>query len=273
MTNPLISVLIQNHQDIFLPPSKLVEILTLSDVQSLESALNLFVLTSATGLPEVADIVRRANQKHRLRGLFIKEDIDPKWLPQMFDRASLRVMQPTFVYANSELPQRVINAWGMSAQDQLIADATVVGDRLFVLSCAMEKFEIPFSSLPALRQIPLENWRKFIVADDGSYLYWQAEDIHIDLDAFRCATDPEWEEKFKTTRLIHNQVFGEAIAHIRKLHKLRQSDILGLSERQVSRIEQGEATPKFDTLKLFAKAHRMEINDYLSALVEANPHG
>jgi len=266
MTNPLISVLIQNHQDIFLPPSKLVEILTLSDVQSLESALNLFVLTSATGLPEVADIVRRANQKHRLRGLFIKEDIDPKWLPQMFDRASLRVMQPTFVYANSELPKRVINAWGMSAQDQLIADATVVGDRLFVLSCAMEKFEIPFSSLSALRQIPLENWRKFIVADDGSYLYWQAEDIHIDLDFLRCATDTDLEQKFKALKLIHNQLLGDAIARIRKLHKLRQADILGLSERQVSRIEQGEAIPKFTTLKLFAKAHGMEINDYLDAV-------
>jgi len=266
MTNPLISVLIQNHQDIFLPPSKLVEILTMSDVQSLESALNLFVLTSATGLPKVADIVRRANQKHRLRGLFIKEDIDPKWLPQMFDRASLRVMQPTFVYANSELPQRVINAWGMSAQDQLIADATVVGDRLFVLSCAMEKFEIPFSSLPALQQIPLENWRKFIVADDGSYLYWQAEDIHIDLDFLRCATDTEWEQKFKSLKLIDNQILGDTIARIRKLHKLRQADILGLSDRQVSRIEQGEGTPKLNSLKLFAKAHKMEINDYLDAV-------
>jgi len=280
MSSNQITVLIQNHQDVFLAPSKSVEILhlppsqlvkafPLSDVQRLiESALNLFVLTSATGLPDVADIVRYANQKHRLRGLFIKEDIDPKWLPQMFDRANLRVMNKTFVYANSELPQRVINAWAMSAQDQLIADATVIGDRLFVLSCAMEKFEIPFSSLTALRQIPPENWRKFIVADDGSYLYWEAEDVHIDLDFLRYAKDTEWKQNFKALELIHDQILGTAIARIRKLHKLRQADILGLSERQVSRIEQSEAIPTIAALKLFAKAHGMEINDYLNAVAE-----
>lgn len=261
------TVLVQNHENNgIVSPSKLVKILDLSDVQSLESALNLFVLTSATGLPEVADIVRYANQKHHLRGLFIKEDIDPKWLPQMFDRANLRVMHNTFVYVNSDLPKRVINAWAMSAQDQLIADATVIGDRLFVLSCEMAKFEVPFSSLPALQQIPLEDRSNFIVADDGSYLYWQAEDVHLDLEAFRWATDPEWKQKFEALKLIHNQTFGKAIAQIRKLHKLRQADILGLSERQVRRIEQGEGSTKIDTLKLFAKAHGMEINNYLNVV-------
>jgi len=280
MSSNQITVLLQNRQDLFLAPSESVEVLhllpsrvvkifPLSDVERLiESALNLFVLTSATGLPDVADIVRYANQKHRLRGLFIKEDIDPKWLPQMFDRANLRVMNKTFVYTNPELPQRVINAWAMSAQDQMIADATVIGDRLFVLSCAMEKFEIPFPSVLALRQIPLEDRRKFIVADDGSYLYWQAEDVHIDLDFLRCAKDTEWEKKLESLKLIHDQILGTAIARIRKLHKLRQSDILGLSERQVSQTEQGKVSTKIDTLELFAKAHGMEINDYLNAVAE-----
>ena len=94
-------------------------------------------------------------------------------------------------------------------------------------------------------------------------------DIHLDLDAFRWATDPEYQQKFALLKSTHNQVFGKAIAHLRKQHKLRQSDIIGLSERQVRRIEQDEDSTKADTLKLFAMAHGMEINNYLDAVANA----
>jgi hypothetical protein len=249
--------------------SKSVQVLRSSDLQGLDAALNLFVLSSATGLPEIADIVRSANQKHHLRVLFVREDIAPKWLPQMFDRANLRVMRNTLVHINSDLPKRVINAWTMGAQEQLIADATVVGDFLLVFSCGMEKFEIPFSSLPALNRIPIHERGNFVVADDGSYLYWESADIHLDLDAFRYATNPEWKQKFEALKSTHNQVFGKAIADLRRQHKLRQSDITGLSERQVRRIEQGEGSTKVDTLRLFAKAHGMEFNVYLDVVASA----
>ncbi|MFM7577941.1 MAG: helix-turn-helix domain-containing protein, partial [Microcystaceae cyanobacterium] len=59
--------------------------------------------------------------------------------------------------------------------------------------------------------------------------------------------------------------FGKAIAQLRKKHHLKQSDIKGLSERQVSRIEQG-GTTRVETLQLFAQAHHMNLNDYLNAV-------
>ncbi|WP_434684216.1 helix-turn-helix domain-containing protein [Pseudanabaena minima] len=248
--------------------SKSVQVLQPSDSQDLESALNLFVLASATGLPEIADIVRLANQKHHLRVLFIREDIDPTWMPQMFDRANLRVMRNTLVHTNSIVPKRVMNAWIMGAQEQLIADATVIGDQLLVLSCAMEKLEIPFDSLPALKCISMDERSNFTIDDDGSCLYWEDADIHLDLEAFRCATNPEWKQKFESLKSEHNQVFGKAIATLRKKYKLRQSDIIGLSERQVRRIEQGDGSTKVDTLRLFAKAHGMDLDAYLDAVAD-----
>ena len=264
------TVLVQDRENKDLVTrSKSIQVLQPSDLQGLESALNLFVLTSATGLPEIADIVRSANQKHHLKVLFIREDIDSKWLPQMFDRANLRVMRNTLVHVNADLPKRVINAWSIGAQEQLIADATVVGDCLLVFSCGMEKFEVPFSSLPALKRISTDERENFTIADDGSYLYWESADIHLDLDAFRCATDPEWKQKFEALKSNHNQVFGKAIASLRKQHKLRQSDIIGLSDRQVRRIEQGDGSTKVDTLRLFAQAHGMELDTYLDAVVSA----
>jgi hypothetical protein len=44
--------------------------------------------------------------------------------------------------------------------------------------------------------------------------------------------------------------------------------MLGLWERKVRRIELGECT-KVDTLKLFAKAHGMELDAYLDAVASA----
>ncbi len=263
------TVLVQDreNQDL-VAHSKSVQVLNLSDLHSLESAINLFVLTSATGLPEIADIVRSANQKHHLRVLFIREDIDTKWLPQMFDRANLRVMRNTLVHNGSDLPKRVINAWSMGAEEQLIADATVIGDRLLIFSCGMEKFEVPFLSMPALKCIPTDRRGSFLIADDGSYIYWESADIHLDLDAFRDAIDSTCKHKFEALKSTHDRFFGKAIASLRKKHKLRQSDITGLSERQVRRIELGEGT-KIDTLNLLAKAHNMELDDYLNAVASS----
>ena len=191
----------------------------------------------------------------------------------MFDRANLRVMRNTLVHTNVDLPKRVINAWAMGAQEQLIADAIVIDDRLLVFSCSMEKFEVPFLSLPALKRIPIDERSSFTIADDGSYLYWEGADIHLDLESFRCATDPEWKQKFEALKANHNQVFGKVIASLRKNHKLRQSDILGLSERQVRRREQGDGSTKIDTLRLLAKAHSMELDDYLDAVADAIASG
>lgn len=167
------------------------------------------------------------------------------------------------------VPKRVMNAWTIGAQEQLIADATVIGDRLLVLSCAMEKLEVPFDSLPALKCISINDRSNFTIDDDGSCLYWESADIHLDIEAFRYATDPEWKQKFDSLKSEHNQVFGKAIATLRKQHKLRQSDIIGLSERQVRRIEQGDGSTKVDTLRLFAKAHGMDLDAYLDAVASA----
>ena len=164
------------------------------------------------------------------------------------------------------------NTTAMGAPEQLIAGATVIGDRLLVFSCSMEKFEVSFSSLPALKRIPIDERSNFEIADDGSYLYWESADIHLDLDAFRYVTDPKWKQKFDALKSTHNQVFGKAIATLRKKYKLRQSDIIGLSERQVNRIEKGEGSTKADTLRLFAKAHGMEFDAYLDAVANAIGH-
>lgn len=266
---PMIILIHDRDSQGVIPRSKSFNTIDFSSLQdnleSVESTKYLFILTSLTGLAEVAEIVRTANQKHHLRVLFIREDIDSQWLPQIFDRANLRTMRNTIVHTDSEIPKRVLDAWRLGAQDQLIAKATVIGDRLFVVSCSLEEFEIPFRAMPALERIPENERDDFIISEEGSYIYWQGADIHLDIDAFRSAIDPVEKQKFEALRRAHDKLIGQAIKALRQQHNLKQSDIAGLSERQVRRIESGERT-KVNTLELLAKAHGMELSEYLDAV-------
>lgn len=270
-TNHMAAVLVQNQQQKKIFSS--LESINFIDVENIDlnQTKNLFILTSASTLKDVSSIVKQANNTHDLKALFIYEDIDSKWLPQIFDQANLRVMRNTFIHNDLDLPQRVLNAWNMKAQDDLIATAIAFEDYLLVFSCAMEQFKIDFQSLPALKKIPVADRNSFEVDVDGSYLYWPTVDIHLDLDSFRYVVDPEYQQRVKLFRLSHDQAFGQAIAKLRKQYKLRQADIKGISARQVSRIENGEKTT-LETLKILAIAHNLDINEYLNQVAEKINH-
>jgi hypothetical protein len=174
-------------------------------------------------------------------------------------------MKNTIVYTDSEIPKRVLSAWQIGAQDQLIENATVSGDHLLVLGCSMEVLKIPFAAMPALQHISENDRSGFVISEEGSYIYWEGADMHLDIDAFRSAIDPVEKQKFEKLWLQHDQLFGQALKALRQQYQLKQSDIAGLSERQVRRIESGEGT-KVATLELLAKAQGMELSTYLDAV-------
>ncbi len=68
-------------------------------------------------------------------------------------------------------------------------------------------------------------------------------------------------------RAKHDVNFGKAIATLRKEQGLRQSDIAGLSERQLRRIERG-ARAGVSALRSLAAAHDLDLNGYLNVVAE-----
>jgi transcriptional regulator with XRE-family HTH domain len=68
-------------------------------------------------------------------------------------------------------------------------------------------------------------------------------------------------------RTTRDARFGAAIASVRKRHRLNQSEIPGVSERQIRRIEQG-SRPRVRTLEIMAKAHGLSLDAYLSEVAE-----
>ena len=226
---------------------------------------HLFVLCSALHLPEIAKFVSEMNREHRLRALFVRTDVDSAWLPRVLERAGLRSFRNMLVHSNSLVPNRVLAAWQRNAQAELIADAMVADDRLILVSCEPKTYEVRFDQMPALKKIAPQQRPNFEIAEDGSFIWWPSADIHLDLDALRTITDPSWRKRAKRIRRTHGREYGIAIAALRKDHGLRQTDIPGVSERQLRRIEESGAV-SVHTMEQLAKAHRMPLAQYLDAL-------
>lgn len=257
-----------------LPEEKGLHVIRRPRPEIAKRALNVFVLVHATALPDVSDFVSIANRRHQLRALFVRDDMDARWLPHWFERAGLRTLRNTLVHSDATVPRRVLTAWLHGAQNELIADANVADDCLFVISCALDRYEVPFDKMPALNSVPEAERSTFELDEDGSYIHWPGPDIHVDLDAIRAAVDPQWRAKALTAKATRDRRYGAAIAKLRLARGLKQSDIVGLSERQVRRIEKGEGTTS-ESLHRLAAAHGMDMNDYLREVAEmvANSDG
>jgi hypothetical protein len=247
------------------PHSPNIKVLRHPHMDALEESRNIFVLWPATQLSEISDFVRVANQRHHLRALFVREDTDIHWLPQILVQANVKTLRDLLVHAGLDVPRRVLAAWQMGAQKELIANAGVSRDKLFVVTCALEHLEVPFKSLSGVSGLSEADKRIFEIADDGSYIHWPNGDIHIDLETIWCAVDPERKARSERLKLAHDEKIGAAVALLRKRYGLRQSDIPGLSERQVRRIENGESA-SLDAFKHFAKAVGKKVEDYLDEL-------
>jgi hypothetical protein len=231
------------------------------------NARNIFVLTSVADLPAVSEFVRAANHRNRLRTLFVREDDNAQFLPQMLYEAKLKSRRNILVHSTKDVPKRVLTAWSLGCPDQLIADAQVVGEELFVMACDHTLFRVGFAEMPALERIPSQQRSLFTISSEGSYMYWPDVDVHIDLDPIRYLKDETWREKKEREKLMYDLRFGEAVAALRKQYGLKQTDIRGLSERHVRRIEKGERT-KIDTLAILARNHGLSLKEYLDEIAE-----
>ena len=135
------------------------------------------------------------------------------------------------------------------------------------MACDHTLFRVDFAEIPALERIPSQQRSSFTISSEGSYMHWPEVDVHIDLDAIRYLKDETWREKKDRERLMYDLRFGEAVAALRKQYGLKQTDIRGLSERHVRRIEKGERT-KIDTLAILARSHGLSLKEYLDEIAE-----
>lgn len=222
---------------------------------------NLIVFAASSRLEHVAECVSVANKAHHLAALVVHNDVAPNWLPYVLHRSGLRALRNMIVHTDAELPTRILSAWAIGAEHDFIADAAVLDDRLVVKSCSFDEYSVSFDAFPALQMIPDSARSRFVLEEDGLLLYWPDSQVHLSLDDIRFADDPKRQQEARLAQVGEQRAVGAALKRLREEAGLKQSDISGLSERHVRRVESGDRLTT-DTLEAFAEAMRVD-PDYL----------
>jgi transcriptional regulator with XRE-family HTH domain len=231
-------------------------------------AANTIVMATASSIHEVASCVSAASKANRLTAFLVQNDIRTGWLPYVFHQAGLRTLRNLFVHQGDELPNRVLGAWANGTQEDVIADAAVINDRLVVRSCTFEEHSITFDDFPALTTIPNNKRSEFVFEEDGLLIYWPSADVHLDLDDVRFANDPVRRAHQRAKSVLEQIAFGTVFRKMREGAGWRQGDVPGVSERQIRRIESGDF-PGPDTLEAIAKAFHLDVDAFLEVVADA----
>ena len=154
-----------------------------------------------------------------------------------------------------------------------IVDAWWEENTLVVVSPTTEgfrKLRVPVEKLPVLQKLSQAERERFEIDEEGTFLYWPGGDIHLGWEQFAYAMDPAASLKARQQVKAFNQAYGSAIRKLRREKGLRQSDVEGLTARQVGRIESGRRAT-LSALQKLAAAHGLSINDYLDDLAQRLP--
>jgi len=158
-----------------------------------------------------------------------------------------------------------------AATENSIVDAWWEENTLVVVSPTTDgfrKLRVPVAKLPALRKLPKVERERFEIDEEGAFLHWPAGDIHLGWEQFVYALDPAASLKARQQMQAFNKAYGSAIRKLRREKGLRQSDVPGLTARQVGRIESGQRATTLSALQKLAAAHGMSVNEYMDELAQ-----
>ena len=167
--------------------------------------------------------------------------------------------------------RRFIETVSRQNTDNLILDAAWKDDTLVVVSPTFERLNVPLHALPAKVRTAHHRRRNNLEIDEyGEYIYWPDLDVHMGWSQLEQAVDPEARLRAAQRSKEFNERYGKAIRTLRERQRprLNQSDIKGLTERTVRRIEKGQTRATTNAIKKLAKAHKMTPSEYMNALAE-----
>lgn len=237
---------------------------------------HLLVLVEATEIGE-ADWLRRLRSVKSRRKSFLvfSAGVPCQGMPERVARLHIRDPERVHLaHADSDsewraIIQRLLCAFAAGQEDgERILDAWWEGDCLAVISPRFKRLRVPLAKLRPLRRQPRERLEKFEIDEDGAFIYWPLLDVHLGWEQFAQATDPEAYLKVRQKSAAFNERYGAAIRAMRRQRGLRQSDIRGLTARQVGRIERGRCRATHAALSKLARTHGLSTSDYLARVAE-----
>lgn len=166
---------------------------------------------------------------------------------------------------------RLGSIMGPRRQPDGILDAWWEADSFAVLSSGLRRLSVPLRKLKrlhALRSATRHALEEFEIDSDGVYVYWPSADVHMTWESFEQLVDTRALLRAKLQGKGWDRRYGRAIRALRNERKLRQSDIPGMDQRHVRRLELGHQRATLKALEKLAQAHGLSVEKYMDALAE-----
>jgi hypothetical protein len=164
---------------------------------------------------------------------------------------------------------RLASALEADNNQQHILHATIEDEVLHVVSTDFKRLDVPVSQIPPLASADPAALATFKIDKDGSFIYWPSLDVHLGWEQLFQIINPEAARKAQQKRREFNVRYGKAVQRVREQAGLKPSDISGLSDKQVRRIESGQCRLTSNAIEALAQAHHLEPNAYLQKLAES----
>ena len=146
-----------------------------------------------------------------------------------------------------------------------LIDAYLVELDLFVVHGDLSVRAFPLSRLGFLSELDEEQIRSFQVHTSGSFLQWPSHDLRVGASQLLQAVDPMFLADIAIKRYSAEKM-SLALRALRRESGLTQSDIPGLSDRHVRRLENEEVRLTSEAAEKYATALGTSLNEFLEKL-------
>jgi Helix-turn-helix/Protein of unknown function (DUF2442) len=158
--------------------------------------------------------------------------------------------------------KRVLLSFARDEGWEAVLDAYVLNDRLVVVLGDFRIAEFPSGKIPGLGEGRRPSLSEFVIDSSGSFIHWPSLDLHLGASQLLQAVDPMHLADIEIRRYATSKV-STALLTIREEAGLRQSDIDGLSERQVRRLEKEESRFTAEAARSYASALGCSLDEFL----------
>jgi len=167
------------------------------------------------------------------------------------------------------LLQRLTSALATKDNFDRILDARIEAGVLRVVSPEFKRLDVPIAKISALAGKDATTLADFEIDEDGSFIYWPKLDVHLGWEQLNQIVNPEAARKAQQKHREFNIRYGKAVQKVREQAGLKLSDVTGISEKQLRRIENGDCRLTSNATEALSRAHGLKANEYLQRLADA----
>jgi len=243
-----------------------------------------YLLVSSKELNDSFAEVFRAHATQATRLLvFLNEGISADRLLSRIVDLQIRTPQRFYVMTSSfgsgkahrmvfvhSLLKRLTSALEADDKQERILDARIEDGVLHLISPNFNRLDVPIAKIPQFTKVDASKLQTFEIDEDGSFIYWPEFDLHLGWAQLQQLINPEAALKASQKSQEFNKRYGRAVQKIREQAGIKPSDIPGISEKQLRRIENGECRLTSNAIEVLSQAHKLAPNEYMTKLAETS---